>query len=138
MLISQALIILALHFWGTSLASFSGLRERSTINGECTGKGGAPGVCIHTAACSDAGGSYISNACPDTPDDVKCCTKTSCGSGGNCRWTSQCSSGHTESNLCPGPSAFKCCLPEGGSSPGNLGAKILAKAKEAEGTPCKS
>jgi len=132
---SRHLIVLALYFWGTTLASFPNIHERSTINGECTGKGGAPGVCIHTAACSDAGGSYISDACPDTPDDVKCCTKTSCGSGGNCRWTSQCS-GSTVSNLCPGPTDFKCCL-SGGSSGGNIGEQILAKAKEAEGTPCK-
>lgn len=40
------------------------------------------------------------------------CTKTTCGDGGNCRWTSQCS-GTTQSNLCPGPADFKCCLPGG-------------------------
>ncbi|KAH8898739.1 hypothetical protein GQ53DRAFT_802273 [Thozetella sp. PMI_491] len=106
---------------------------RSTENGPCTGAGGAPGVCVATSKCSSAGGTYISNACPGTPEDIKCCTKTSCGSsGGNCRWTSQCASGLTESNLCPGPTDFKCCLP-GGST--NLGQQILAKAKTAAGTP---
>jgi hypothetical protein len=89
------------------------LVERSTVNGECTGDGGAPGVCIATAKCTAAGGKYISNKCPGTPDDIKCCTKTSCGSGGkngNCRWTSQCS-GSTLTGLCPGPDNFKCCIP---------------------------
>ena len=93
------------------------LVERAEINGPCTGSGGAPGVCIPTADCSSGGGSYISNACPGTPDDVKCCTKTSCGSGGNCRWTSQCSTS-TVSGLCPGPDDFKCCVPDSQGSGG--------------------
>lgn len=46
--------------------------------------------------------SYPRHFCPRT--------KTSCGSGGNCRWTDQCS-GTTKSGLCPGPDGFKCCLP---------------------------
>ncbi len=45
--------------------------------------------------------SYARHFCPRT--------KTSCGSGGNCRWTDQCS-GTTKSGLCPGPDGFKCCL----------------------------
>ena len=140
MITSRLLIVLALSFWGTTLASVSRLRERSTVNGQCTGKDGAPGVCIDTTSCTDDGGSYISNACPGTPDNIKCCTKPSCGSGGNCRWTSQCSSGLTTPNLCPGPTDFNCCLPKSTSPPpasGDLGAKILAKAKTAAGTPCK-
>ncbi|KAG8754961.1 hypothetical protein FRC14_004484 [Serendipita sp. 396] len=84
----------------------------SEVNGKCTGKNGAPGVCIATAKCTSGGGTYISNACPGTPDDIKCCTKPSCGSGGNCRWTSQCTTGNIANNLCPGPNDFKCCLPK--------------------------
>jgi hypothetical protein len=90
------------------------IAERSVENGPCTGSGGAPGVCIATAKCTSGGGSYISNACPGTPADIKCCTKTTCGSGGNCRWTSQCSSS-TLTGLCPGPADFKCCVPGGTS-----------------------
>lgn len=86
------------------------------LNGPCTGYGGAPGVCIPTASCSSDGGRYISNACPGTPADIKCCTKTSCGSGGNCRFTSSCS-GSTLTGLCPGPATFKCCIPGPGSGP---------------------
>ncbi|KAF2704290.1 hypothetical protein K504DRAFT_442414 [Pleomassaria siparia CBS 279.74] len=87
------------------------LAPRSSINGPCTGAGGAPGACISTSSCSSGGGSFISNACPGTPDNIKCCVKTSCGSGGDCRWTSQCGSGMTtQSGLCPGPDTFKCCI----------------------------
>lgn len=96
----------------------SNLTIRSELNGPCTGANGAPGVCLPTASCTSSGGRYISNACPGTPDNVKCCTKTSCSSGGNCRWTSQCSSGNTASGFCPGPNGFKCCLPSGGGNGG--------------------
>ena len=61
-------------------------------------------------------GTHILNACPGTPDDVRCCTKTSCGSGGNCRFANTCSTS-TLTGLCPGPADFKCCVP-GGSSGG--------------------
>lgn len=96
----------------------SALAPRSSVDGPCTGAGGAPGVCISTSSCSSGGGSYISNACPGTADNIKCCVKSSCGSGGSCKWTSQCS-GTTQSGLCPGPANFKCCT-AGGSSGGTL------------------
>ena len=92
---------------------------RSEVNGPCTGDGGAPGVCISTKDCADGGGKSIINACPGTPDNIRCCTKTSCGTGnkGNCRFTSSCSSGITETNKCPGPASFKCCMPSGSGWP---------------------
>lgn len=95
------------------------LIQRSELNGPCTGAGGSPGVCIQTSDCIQAGGSYISNACPGAPNNTKCCTKTSCGMGnkGNCRFTSSCASGITETNKCPGPSNFKCCMPADGGFP---------------------
>lgn len=99
----------------TTLANV--IAERSVVDGPCTGSGGAPGVCIATAKCTSGGGSYISNACPGTPNDIKCCTKTSCGTGGNCRFDSQCSTS-TLTGLCPGPASFKCCVPGGGTSSG--------------------
>jgi len=89
---------------------------RSIVNDPCTGAGAAPGVCISTSSCSSAGGIYVSGACPGTPADIKCCTKTPCGVGGNCRFTSQCPTGNIASNMCPGPSSFKCCLPRPGTS----------------------
>ncbi len=98
------------------------LVARSELNGPCTGEGGAPGVCVKTTDCTADGGKYITGACPGTPNNIKCCTKTSCksGSGGNCRWTKQCSSGKTATGFCPGPANFKCCLPGsgGGDKPG--------------------
>ncbi|KAL5427624.1 hypothetical protein PMIN07_009108 [Paraphaeosphaeria minitans] len=97
-----------------STGSVNALAPRSSVNGPCTGSGGAPGVCISTSSCSSAGGSYISNACPLTAVDIKCCVKNSCASGGSCKWTSQCG-GTTQSGLCPGPSDFKCCTPTSGS-----------------------
>lgn len=80
----------------------------ATVNGPCT-INSTPGVCISTASCSGAGGSFKSGFCPNDPTDIKCCVKPSCGSGGNCRFTSQCS-GSSKSGLCPGPADFKCCL----------------------------
>ncbi|KAJ9642943.1 hypothetical protein H2199_004465 [Coniosporium tulheliwenetii] len=97
---------------GAPIVHASVLTERAVVDGPCTGSGGNPGVCIATAKCSSGGGISISGACPGTPADIKCCTKTSCGSGGNCRWTSQCTTGNTASGLCPGPADFKCCLPK--------------------------
>ncbi|KAI4089317.1 MAG: hypothetical protein LQ344_005449 [Seirophora lacunosa] len=91
------------------------LYQRATTNGPCTGAGGRPGVCISTADCTADGGTHILNACPGLPDNIRCCTKASCGSGGNCRFTSTCASGRTLTGLCPGPTDFKCCLP--GTSP---------------------
>lgn len=92
---------------GAPIVHASVLTERAVVDGPCTGSGGNPGVCIATAKCSSGGGISISGACPGTPADIKCCTKTSCGSGGNCRWTSQCTTGNTASGLCPGPADFK-------------------------------
>ena len=100
------------------------LVERAVVDGPCTGSGGAPGVCIATAKCTSDGGNYISNACPGTPDDIRCCTKTSCGNGGNCRFTSSCSTS-TLTGLCPGPAEFKCCVPDGGGSTGGYPAPLI-------------
>lgn len=116
---------------------------RSSINGPCTGKDGHAGVCISKSSCDGAGESWIHNACPGTSDDIKCCTKPSCqqaGRSGDCRWEDKCGAGsETLTGLCPGPNAFKCCVPKDDKpdSGGDLGKKILKKAKEAEGTPCK-
>jgi hypothetical protein len=63
---------------------------------------------VTTSSCSSIGGVTITGACPTDPDNVKCCSKTSCGSGGNCRWNSDCA-GTRASNLCPGPGSFQCC-----------------------------
>ncbi|MCJ1466256.1 hypothetical protein MMC07_004875 [Pseudocyphellaria aurata] len=103
-------VLFATSLFGFSAVSANVLAERAVLNGQCTGKGSAPGVCIATGKCSSGGGTFITGACPGLPNDIKCCTKTACGSGGNCRWTSQCS-GTTVSNLCPGPAGFKCCVP---------------------------
>ena len=90
----------------------------AALNGPCS-VNGASGVCLHTADCSDGSGTSTAGFCPDDPADVKCCTKSSCGSGGDCRWTSSCS-GTTLSGQCPGPTDFKCCIPSssGGGSGG--------------------
>ena len=109
-------IIFATAFYGLPTIHASALAERAVRNGACTGKGSTPGVCIPTAQCSSRGGTYITGACPNLPNDIKCCTKTTCGSGGNCRWTSQCSKS-TLTGLCPGPADFKCCVPNAPGAP---------------------
>lgn len=40
-------------------------------------------------------------------------------------------------NECSGPDGFECCLPDPEDGL-NVGQTVLAKAMEAEGTPCKS
>src|SRR6188768_852381 len=66
----------------------------AALNGPCSANG-TPGVCISTSACSNGGGTSQSGFCPNDPVNIKCCTKTSCGNGGNCRFTSACASGNT-------------------------------------------
>lgn len=89
------------------------------VNGPCS-IDGTPGVCISSAQCSDSDGSSRSGFCPDDPSNIKCCIKPDCGSGGNCRWTSQCS-GSSQTGLCPGPADFQCCVGSDGGSPGDGG-----------------
>lgn len=89
------------------------------VNGPCS-VDGTPGVCTSSATCSDSDGSFRSGFCPDDPSDIKCCIKPDCGTGGNCRWTSQCS-GTSQAGLCPGPADFKCCLGSDAGSSGDGG-----------------
>jgi hypothetical protein len=129
------------------LAAVATVTAASHKNGPCTGKDGVQGVCISTKSCTNAGGAYIANKCPGLPDDIKCCTKPSCQKAaqkGDCRFVDKCGSGKTTlSGLCPGPDSFKCCVPKTGSTPPkpnptlNLGQKILKKAQEQKGVPCK-
>ena len=66
-------IILTLTILSSVLANpIDPLSPRATANGPCTGANAAPGVCISTSSCSAGGGSYISNACPSTPANIKC------------------------------------------------------------------
>lgn len=161
----------------------------AALNGHCVGAGNQGGVCVSTGNCERDGGKHIVGACPNDPDDIRCCTKPTCGTAtqkGVCKWTSSCKSGETLTNFCPGPANYKCCLPDkpdkpeipsnstgpagnstagaGGGGPAppkkeepkkeepkkeepkkeepkkeepDLGEKILAKAKEQEGTQCK-
>lgn len=100
---------------GANAVQANVIAERAAKDGPCTGAGGAPGVCVPTAGCTSGGGKFISNACPGLPEDIKCCTKTSCGKGGNCRFASSCSTSAL-TGLCPGPADFKCCVPGDGGS----------------------
>lgn len=88
----------------------------AALNGPCS-VNGVSGVCLKTADCSGGGGTSTAGFCPNDPADVKCCTKSSCGSSGDCRWTSSCS-GSTLSGQCPGPANFKCCVPASGGGGG--------------------
>ncbi|KAI9677667.1 MAG: hypothetical protein M1817_006622 [Caeruleum heppii] len=88
----------------------------AALNGRCS-VNGTPGTCISTTDCANGGGTSHVGFCPNDPDNIRCCTKGSCGSGGNCRWTDQCS-GTTQTGLCPGPNDFKCCLAGGGGGGG--------------------
>ncbi|KAI4178707.1 MAG: hypothetical protein LQ346_007359 [Caloplaca aetnensis] len=115
-----------------SLLAFTASTTLAALNGACS-VNGTPGVCLRTADC-DNGGTSTAGFCPDDPVDVKCCTKASCGSGGNCRFASSCS-GTTLAGQCPGPTDFKCCVPGGSGGGGGTatshelsanGAKFIA------------
>lgn len=96
------------------------LKHRSlTLNGPCSY--GSDGICITTSSCTAAGGTYKSNFCPKDPANVKCCEK-SCSSGGKygtCKFTNKCA-GIVVSNLCPGGTEFKCCIPDSSFGSGCL------------------
>lgn len=79
------------------------------LNGHCHNKR-VPGTCVKKSSCRASRGYYNEGNCPGDPADVICCSKKSCGTGGdgNCRWKSSCS-GSTVGNQCPGPASFKCC-----------------------------
>ncbi|KAL8692826.1 MAG: hypothetical protein Q9218_002209 [Villophora microphyllina] len=64
--------------------------------------------------------------------DVKCCTKSSCASGGNCRWTSSCT-GTTQAGQCPGPANFKCCIPPSGGGGSTGGGSSTSHQLSAHG-----
>ncbi|KEZ39366.1 hypothetical protein SAPIO_CDS10065 [Scedosporium apiospermum] len=123
-------ILAVLSFTASALAA---------TNEPCIGSGGAAGVCITTSACSAAGGTSITGACPSDPSNVRCCTKPSCsnGSNGNCRWQSDCA-GSTVANQCPGPAQMKCCSSKatgfgGYSRPGLPAASNACKAVSVNG-----
>lgn len=101
----------------------------AAVNGPCS-IDGTPGVCIPSADCTESGGSNRVGFCPDDTSDIKCCTKPSCGSGGNCGWSASCTE-TAQSGLCPGPADFKCCTggsssPGGASSPPSRGTRPQA------------
>ncbi|KAF2279364.1 uncharacterized protein EI97DRAFT_370485 [Westerdykella ornata] len=131
-------IITALAISSTAVNATAIHAHQTVVNGPCTGANGVKGVCVSTGSCASDGGTYITGACPGTPDNIKCCTKPSCQRGsqsGACRWTDECA-GTVLTGLCPGPSTFRCCLSgEAPPSGPNLGEKVLRKAKEAEGIP---
>lgn len=98
---------------------------QAATNEPCYGPSGIAGVCISTSACSSAGGTTISGACPSDPSNIKCCSKPKCGTAaaGNCRWKSDCA-GSVVANLCPGPSQMMCCSSNAGGF-GGYGAPTI-------------
>ncbi|KAF2691704.1 hypothetical protein K458DRAFT_482431 [Lentithecium fluviatile CBS 122367] len=114
---SQLLIPLLLST--VSLVNAAIAFPRSVLNGACTGEDGIVGVCVPTKSCTRDNGTYIDNACPGTPEDIKCCTKPHCQSearSGDCRWVENCGGGKDlVQYLCPGPDAFRCCITSDGN-----------------------
>jgi len=81
----------------------------SEVNERCSS---GNGVCISTSNCKKMGGTYESGLCPNDPEDIKCCNKSSCtvdGKTGVCKFTSDCK-GTSLPGVCPGPSNFQCCV----------------------------
>lgn len=111
-----SLFLLSAVFSIVSTSTIPQLAPRSELNGPCNGANSVPGICVPTESCTRDGGSFISNACPGTPENIKCCTKPKCGpeNSGTCSFVSSCASGITERNFCPGPADFRCCMPSNG------------------------
>ncbi|KAF2224048.1 hypothetical protein BDZ85DRAFT_195316 [Elsinoe ampelina] len=90
------------------------LEARSVLNGPCSvpNSNFPNGTCITTTACANGGGTSQRGYCPGTPDNVRCCYKADCsGSRSACLWTTDGScKGRFLTNLCPGPTNFKCCV----------------------------
>ncbi|KAF8959137.1 lysozyme-like domain-containing protein [Flammula alnicola] len=118
------MIFIALSLLAASFA-------HGAVNDACTA-GSTPGVCLTTSSCFSGGGTSHAGFCPNDPTDVQCCTKA-CGSGGTCRFSNTCSSGRTQSGLCPGPSNFLCCLPSATCGPPAVNAATISLIKQFEG-----
>ncbi|KAF2732838.1 hypothetical protein EJ04DRAFT_535785 [Polyplosphaeria fusca] len=103
------------------------LTSLATLNGHCSGSKAVDnyktsGICIRTSTCNDYHGEYISGACPNDPNDVKCCIvgkypnagTNPCGQYSVCDWTANACGGSWKTGLtrvgyCPGGDNYKCC-----------------------------
>lgn len=80
---------------------------------------GATGQCMRTSECTAIGGVSIPGLCSKYGSDMLCCekdpNKLACAEGkgkcGNVNIPGQCQ-GDRYDNMCPGPSAIKCCAPK--------------------------
>ncbi|KAI9797313.1 MAG: hypothetical protein M1825_006024 [Sarcosagium campestre] len=143
MVVSLALVL--------SLTSASPLEDifGRAVGDSCRAPQGT-GVCKSTSSCK--GISYPQPLCPRDPDDIQCCVDIPCkadGGSGYCRSkrNNGCSGGkfHPGSGPpwpCPGDDDIQCCIKSSTPPPppppppsGSVGAKVLAKAKTAAGTP---
>ncbi|KAI6350974.1 hypothetical protein MCOR25_010237 [Pyricularia grisea] len=69
------------------------------------------GTCQTTSWCKGRKGQQpVTGACPNDPDNVKCCIFPECEGdvGMGCFLESECYT-YTHPGLCPGPSNYKCC-----------------------------
>ncbi|KAK4183643.1 hypothetical protein QBC35DRAFT_92459 [Podospora australis] len=98
------------------------LTALAAVNGRCTGSAatgnwGTHGICVTTGTCNSFAGAYKTGACPNDPDNVKCCVigvtpaaaTNPCGGASWCTWTGNSCGGSWVSNYCPGGSNYKCC-----------------------------
>lgn len=124
----------------------------AAIGSACSGTEGS-GTCQSTSNCSGkpprplsplpdiantlSPGFTITGACPNDPNDVKCCIQKTCAppqGSGKCRNTSSgCSGGVFYSGYCPGDSSIQCCVV--GGAPVGTGALVLSSARTQAGVP---
>ena len=126
---------------GISLLTLTIPLTLAALDGPCKLDNGTSGVCISTSDCAKDGGTSTLNFCLDDPDNILCCTKSTCGgrgSNGVCRFTSDCG-GELLAGICPGPEKFQCCVSgkededgaeQGGSTGGQLGANSGRQPEE--------
>ena len=61
----------------------------AALNGRCNSDH-PTGICLHTSKCNSLGGDFVSGACPNDPNDIKCCESIGCSAprvgDGSCDW----------------------------------------------------
>ncbi|KAH7303984.1 hypothetical protein B0I35DRAFT_445999 [Stachybotrys elegans] len=86
---------------------------------QATGNWGSHGICMDYRECNAEGGAYKSGACPNDPNEIRCCVigfppessaTNPCGGLSWCDWTTNGCSGSWRTGFCPGGSNFRCCL----------------------------
>ena len=97
------------------------------------------GTCQLTSDCTSQGFN-LAGYCPNDPDNVQCCVKTTCSTSsgsGTCMNTGDSCGGSFVPGACPGDDTIQCCVADGGSG-GGSGAPSADSSPAPSPTPAPS